>query len=642
MLNFIRAATALPKLTVADCTYNVSQMIELAKEAHKKQVQILVFPELCITGYTCGDLFFQSTLTEGAEGACGEFLKATENMDMAILISMPIAVYNQLFNCAALCHKGKILGIIPKMYLPNSGEFGECRWFSPAYNLGWDEISYCGQTVPMGNDILFNCGEKGPIIGVEICQDLWEPIPPSSYQALAGAAIILNPTASNEYAAKANMRREVITSQSARTVTAYICAMAGIWESTSALVFAGQSIIAENGVVLAENKRFEPENSLLIQDIDFELLQKKRQKNNGFMGCYYNGAKRDYWFIDVPIKINVPDKFVRNITQNPYLPDTEPARTLACEDIFNIQSSALMRRLAHIKANKCVLGISGGLDSALALLAAAKTMDIMGLDRKNIIGITMPGFGTTDKALKNAYGLMEGLGITQKEISIKEACLQHFKDIGHDYSVHDTVFENAQARERTQILMDIANKESGIVVGTADMSEIALGFSTFGGDHLSMYNVNCGVPKTIVRIVTKWIADTNIFGKDVSKVLLDILAMPVSPELLPPSEHGNTTQITEEILGPYEVNDFFMFHMLNGGFMPVKIVEMALHAFNGKYERDKLVSMLKNFYRLFFINQYKRSCAPDGPKAVAVSLAASGDWRMPSDASYNLWLKELE
>ena len=642
MLNFVRAATAVPKLKVADCDYNISQMIEIAAEAADKHVQILVFPELCITGYTCGDLFFQSALTQGAEKAAGELLKATRNMDMVVLAGMPIAVKNQLFNCAALCHKGKILGIIPKMYLPNSGEFGERRWFSPAYDLAWDEISYCGQRVPMGNNILFSFPNDGPVIGVEICQDLWEPIPPSSYQALAGATVILNLTASNETASKHNIRREVVTSQSLRTISGYVFAAAGASESSSALVFSGQSIIAENGVVLAESKLFEYENSLLIQDIDFELLQKKRQQNNGFMGCYDNGGRRTYKFIDIPITISTPPKLIRNIPNNPYLPESEAARALACENIFNIQAMGLMKRLAHIEASKCVLGISGGLDSALALLAAVKTMDIMGLSRKNITGIVMPGFGTTDKALINAHALMDGLGISSREISIKDACMQHFKDIGHDPNVFDTVFENAQARERTQIAMDIANKEKAIVVGTSNMSEIALGFSTFGGDHLSMYNVNCGVPKTIVRIVTKWLADTNFFGDDVSKVLGDILAMPISPELLPVSPAGDTGQKTEEILGPYEVNDFFMFHILNGGFMPDKIVEMALHAFDGKYERAKLTAMLKNFYRLFFINQYKRSCAPDGPKAVAVSLSFGGDFRMPSDAAYNLWVRELE
>jgi len=422
-----------------------------------------------------------------------------------------------------------------------------------------------------------------------------------------------------------------------------VYAAAGVYESTSALVFSGHSMICENGEVLAESKRFEKENALLIHDIDLELIQSRRLKNNGFMGCYVNGARKDYRFIEVPLKISDPNKLIkRNIPSNPYLPEEDKARNLALDNILNIQSIALARRLLFINTSKCVLGVSGGLDSALALLVAAKAMDFMEKGYENIRGIVMPGFGTTGRAFDNALNLMKALGVSISEISIKDACLQHFKDIDHDVNMHDIVFENSQARERTQIAMDIANKEKALQLGTGNMSEIALGFSTFGGDHISMYNVNCGVTKTIVRALVRRIADTNLFGEAASKVLFDILDMPISPELLPLDESGNTLQVTEEILGPYEVNDFFLFHMLANGFLPDKIVELAFCAFDGKYSREKLILMLKNFYRLFFTSQFKRACAPDGPKALGISLSNHGDLRMPSDASYNVWVKKLE
>jgi len=642
MLNFVRAATAVPKLSVADADYNVSQMIIMTKEAAEQNVHVLVFPELCISSYTCEDLFLGSTLAEGAKEALGHFLEATKDLDIISLPSLPIAVRNQLFNCAALCHKGKILGIVPKMYLPNSWEFGEKRWFSAAYDLSFDEINILGQTVPMGNDILFNVPGSELIIGVEICRDLWEPVPPSSYQALAGANVILNPTASSEGAAKHSIRRMVVNSQSMRTLAAYVYAAAGIYESTSSLLFSGHSMICENGAVLAESQRFDKENALLVRDIDLELILNRRRKNNAFMDSYNNGAKRDYRFIPVPLKLSDPDKIMRDIPSNPYLPGDKALWGSAFEDILSIQSISLAKRLSHIKAEKCVLGVSGGLDSALALIVAVKAIEFLEISRENIIGIVMPGFGSTDRAIDNAHGLMEALGVSIREISIKAACEQHFKDIGHDPALYDIVFENSQARERTQVAMDIANKEKALQLGTGNMSELALGFSTFGGDHISMYNVNCGVPKSLLRAMVSWIANTELFGKEVSRVLNDILDMPISPELLPPDTSGNSSQITEEILGPYEVNDFFLFHMLSNGFSPGKIVELAYNAFEGMYSRAKLINMLKNFYRLFFTAQFKRSSSPDGPKVLSVSLSSRGDWRMPSDASYNIWVKKLE
>ena len=642
MLNFIRAAAAMPKLSVADTDYNVTEMIAAATEAAAENVHVLVFPELCITGYTCEDLFFQRPLSEGAKYALGRFLKATEGMDMIIIPSLPLAVRNRLFNCAVLCHKGRIYGVIPKMYLPNIGEFSEKRWFSGAFDLEWDEVNLLGQTVPMGNNILFSALDGLAVIGVEICQDLWEPVPPSSYQALAGANLILNPTASSETAAKYHTRRMVVNSQSYRTVSAYVCVGSGILESTSSIVLSGHSIICENGVVLAESKRFDKDTTLLIQDIDLELLQNKRRKNNAFMACHDNGARRDFRLVNVPLKVSDPLRPFRNIEANPYIPENENLRKEAFEDVLKLQAIALAKRLSHIRTNKCVLGVSGGLDSALALLVAVKAIDFLGLDPKNITGIIMPGFGTTKKALLNARGLIKSLGVSMREISIKDACIQHFKDIGHDINTHDIVFENTQARERTQIAMDIANKEGALQLGTGNMSEIALGFSTFGGDHISMYNVNCGVPKTVVRALVKWISDTGLFGEEASGVLTDILDMPISPELLPTDDSGNTGQVTEKILGPYEVNDFFLFHVVANGFAPDKIVELAFCAFKEKYSRAKLASMLKNFYRLFFTSQYKRSAAPDGPKVLSICLSAVTDLRMPSDASYNTWVRKLE
>jgi len=642
LLNFIRAATATPKLKIADTDYNIGELIELVKEAHTQKVHVLTFSELSITGYNCEDLFFQSSLIKAAKDALAQFLNATKEVDMIIAIGIPIAANNQLFNCAAVCHMGRIMGLVPKMYLPNSGEYGERRWFSPAHELAWDEIELCGQLVPMGNDILFKCMGTEAVIGVEICQDVWEPIAPSSYQALAGANVILNLTAATETATKHNIRRSVVVNQSLKTVSGYVFAASGVWESGSGSVFAGHSIICENGEVLAESKRFSMESELLVSDIDVELIMNKRRHENGYMACYDNGARREYSVVEIPIKIGEPDKIKRDISAEPFLPKDKLVRDSACEDIFNIQSMSLMRRLSHVGAAKCVLGVSGGLDSTLALLVSVRAMELLGAKREDIIGLVMPGFGTTQTSLENAYSLMNSLGITSREIDIKPACLQHFRDIGHDPNVFDIVFENAQARERTQIAMDIANKENAIMVGTGNMSELALGFSTFGGDHMSMYNVNGGLPKTVVRVMTQWIADTDMFGTEVSKTLKAILNAPISPELLPPNEDGNTEQKTEEIVGPYEVNDFFMYHMISSGFGPAKIIELALHAFGKKYSRGLLKTMLGNFYRRFFISAYKRNCAPDGAKVMSVGILSKGDLRMPSDVSYNLWLRELE
>ncbi len=642
MLNLVRVGVAVPKVKVADCSSNIEEIINLIYQAEEQGVNVLVFPELCITGYTCADLFFQSTLISGAEKSLGMLLEATKDIDMVIATGLPISAKNQLFNCAAISHLGKIMGIIPKTYLPNSEEFYEKRWFSPAYDMPWKTIELCGQTVPMGYDILFNCNNGGPIIGVEICQDLWEPIPPSSYQALAGANLILNLSASSEIFAKQNTRRAIVTGQSSRTICAYAYCASGIGESTTDMVFSGHSLICENGSVLRESSRFNKDPYILIADLDFELIRKERQKNNGFMACSQNGGRKDFRFVDIPLTLSDPAELLRPNPQNPFLPDDPEEKSKCCEDMFHIQYIGLARRLEHTDIKKSVIAISGGLDSTLALLTVVKSHDFLGLPRENIIGITMPGFGTTGRTYNNAKELALSLGITLREISIKDACIEHFKNIGHDINTHDATFENAQARERTQIAMDIANMENAIVVGTGDLSELALGFTTYNGDHMSMYNVNCGIPKTLVRIIVTWLSSSEYFSGNTSKILLDIVDTPVSPELLPPSENGNPVQITEEIMGPYEINDFFLYYMLNYGFCPKKILFLAERAFGDKYSKLQYLSMLKNFYVRFFTQQFKRSCSPDGPKAVEIGLSPRGDWRMPSDASYSLWIQQLE
>jgi NAD+ synthase (glutamine-hydrolysing) len=478
MLGYVRAAAAVPKLKVADCDYNAEQIMSLVNKAYESGVNVIVFPELCLTGYSCGDLFFQSALTDGAQRALLKLMEETAGMDMIIAVGFPLNVRNRIFNCAVLLHKGEILGVIPKTYLPNSEEFMEKRWFSPADNITGEEVSICGKSVPMGTDILFECSNGGPVIGVEICQDVWEVIPPSSYQALSGANVILNLTASNEVGTKHLKRRLVVSSQSGKTLSAYVFSASGIGESTTDMVFCGHSIIAENGTILNETKRFYKESQLIISDIDFEMINKERRKHNGFTAPMGYGGVKPFRFIKVDTVLNVPDRLMRTVPINPFVPEDRETAKIFYDDVLSIQSVGLARRMEHVGSLKCVLGLSGGLDSALALMVTVKALDFMGLDRKNLIAVVMPGFGTSQRTYENAKRLAYAMGVTYREISIKEACELHFKDIGHDINNKNVVFENVQARERTQILMDIANTENGLVVGTGDMSELALGFTT--------------------------------------------------------------------------------------------------------------------------------------------------------------------
>ena len=642
MYGFIRVGAAVPKCKLADSIYNKDKLIQLMQKAAEKQIQVLVFPELSITTYTCGDLFFQFSLLESAQKGLSDIVSASQSIDVFTVVGLPIAADNQIFNCAVVIYRGKILGVVPKTFLPNYGEFYEKRWFSSASELISKEITLCGQKVPIGADLLFTA-EQIPYckIGVELCEDLWSPIPPSSYQAVAGATILLNPSASNELATKYDYRKKLISQQSSRCIGAYVYASSGVGESTQDMVFSGHGIIYENGSLLAESKRFLRESQIIYADVDLELLANDRRKNSSFMDCQI--PLPSYREITFSMKAqSVIEQLERVIKPNPFVPDTNAFLDQRCQDIFNIQVVGLARRIEHTQVKSIVVGISGGLDSTLALLVAVKACDYLKFSRNHVIGITMPGFGTTDRTYRNALSLMEALGVQIREISIQKAALQHFEDIGHDVSIHDVTYENTQARERTQILMDIANKENGLVVGTGDLSELALGWATYNGDHMSMYGVNAGVPKTLVRILVQWVAQYGSLSQVAKDILSDVLDTPVSPELLPPDEKGNINQKTEEIVGPYQLHDFFLYYVVRFGFSPSKILFLAEQAFAGEYDKATLLKWLKNFYRRFFLQQFKRSCLPDGPKVGTISLSPRGDWRMPTDAFYRIWMEELE
>ncbi len=641
MYGFIRVGSALPKCKLADCIYNTEELIQILQQANEKQIQILVFPELSITAYTCGDLFFQHSLLEYAEKGLNDIVKASQNIDVFAVVGTPVVIDNQLFNCAVAIYKGNILGVVPKSYLPNYSEFQEKRWFSPAKQLLSSEIVLCGQKIPVGTDLIFKA-EQIPYckIGIEICEDLWSVIPPSSYQALSGATILLNPSASNELASKYDYRKQLISQQSSRCIAVYVYSSSGVGESTQDMVFSGHGLIYENGTLLKESERFIKETQLIYADVDLELLQNDRMKNTTFSeNQYCHTAFREITFSMKP-QTNI-EELQRIVKPHPFIPENNEYLDKRCQDIFNIQVAGLARRIEHTKAKSVVVGISGGLDSTLALLVSVKACDYLGISAKHVIGITMPGFGTTDRTYQNALSLMEALGIQTREISIQKAALQHFEDIGHDASIHDVTYENTQARERTQILMDIANKENGFVVGTGDLSELALGWATYNGDHMSMYGVNAGVPKTLIRVLVRWIAEYGSLSQKANEILFDVLDTPVSPELLPPDEKGNINQKTEEIVGPYELHDFFLYYVVRFGFSPSKILFLAEYAFKGEYERETLLKWLKNFYHRFFMQQFKRSCMPDGPKVGTISLSPRGDWRMPSDAFNHVWMEEV-
>ena len=638
MYGFVRCASAVPKLRVADCKYNTGEIIKLISAAAQKDVELLVFPELCITGYTCSDLFFQSSLLTAAEESLSAIAEASRGKNIVAVVGLPINIGNSLYNCSVAIYDGDILGAVPKTYIPNYGEYYEKRWFKSGKGLKGG-IALCGQSVPIGCNLLFAAeGIENFTFGIEICEDLWAAIPPSSRLALAGAAIIVNTSASNELATKNEYRTSLVANQSARCICGYVYSSAGIGESTQDMVFSGHSLICENGSLLIEGDRFSLDSSLIMADIDTELLVNDRRKNTSFS----EGSSFDPEIISFGMYERNKDDLERFIRPQPFVPNDDRELNSRCSDIFNIQAAGLVKRISHTKAKSLVIGISGGLDSTLALLVAVKACDYLDMGRKSVIGVTMPGFGTTDRTYNNAISLMGALGVTIREIPIAKATTQHFSDIGHDPDVHDVTYENSQARERTQILMDLANKENGLVVGTGDLSELALGWATYNGDHMSMYGVNSGVPKTLVRMLIKWTVRFGSLDSITTKILKDILDTPVSPELLPPDENDNINQKTEDIVGPYELHDFFLYYVVRCGFTPAKIYFLAKNAFSGVYDETTILKWLKNFYRRFFAQQFKRSCLPDGPKVGTISLSPRGDWRMPSDASARLWLEELE
>ncbi len=636
---FVKVAAAVPRVKIADCKYNAGQLESLIAIADGKGVQIITFPEMCITAYTCGDLFGQQLLLEEAEMGLMQILNNTRQLDIISILGMPIAVNSTVINAAVVIQKGKILGVVPKTYLPNYKEFYEQRWFTSALQVVEDNVRLCGQIVPMGTNLLFETSDT--TFGIEICEDLWSTIPPSSTLALQGAEILFNLSADNEGIGKHGYLRSLISQQSARCIAGYVFSSCGFGESTTDVVFAGNGLIYENGSELAHNKRFSLEEQLVISEIDVERLRAERRINTTFAA-----SKGTVPSDKKPLRITT--EFVnskelnltRTFDMHPFVPQGETLNE-RCEEVFSIQVAGLAQRLVHTGAKTAVIGISGGLDSTLALLVCVRTFDKLELPRKNIIGVTMPGFGTTDRTYHNALSLMKSLGITIREISIKEACIQHFKDINHNINIHDVTYENSQARERTQILMDIANQTWGMVIGTGDLSELALGWATYNGDHMSMYGVNGSVPKTLVKYLVKWVAENDI-DEESRITLLDIVETPISPELIPADENGEIQQKTEDLVGPYELHDFFLYYFMRFGFRPSKIYYLANIAFKDIYDEETIKKWLSTFFRRFFNQQFKRSCLPDGPKVGSISISPRGDWRMPSDASSATWLKEIE
>ncbi|AFA49707.1 NAD(+) synthase [Acetobacterium woodii] len=637
---FFRTAAAVPKLKLADCQYNINEIIALAAKAWEAGVEVLLFPELGITGYTCGDLFFQRELQNEAVAALDQLCQWSQGKKLLLVVGLPLVVGGSLYNCAATINDGKILGVVPKTYIPNYQEFYEKRWFASAKSLLQTEIKLCSQVVPIGTDLLFqHAKHEELVVGIEICEDLWVPISPGSFHALAGATVILNPSASNEVVGKSDYRRELIRSQSGRGNVAYLYTSAGFGESTSDLVFGGNAIICERGILLKELPKFNLGNELLIADIDVESLIHDRQMMHGFGDSF--DLLKGHHYRTITFETPGTDNFERDVNPWPFVPGDLNRRSERCEEIFNIQTIGLATRLAHIGNAPMVVGISGGLDSTMALLVCVSVCDRFNIPRTKIHAVTMPGFGTTDRTYENAVALINGLGATFHEISIVAACQAHFKDIGHPPDLHNVTYENSQARERTQILMDLANKLGGIVIGTGDLSELALGWATYNGDHMSMYSVNASVPKTLIRYLVEWVADHSP-EKAIQEILYDVLDTPVSPELLPPDAEGKIAQKTEETVGPYELHDFFMYQMVRHGFSPEKVYYLACRAFDGVYEKAVILKWLKNFYQRFFSQQFKRNCLPDGPKVGTVSFSPRGDWRMPSDAKATQWLKSLD
>ncbi|MGN1245616.1 MAG: NAD(+) synthase [Muribaculaceae bacterium] len=640
----MRVAALVPKVRVADCDFNASQIIEAAKQAAENGATVIVTPELGVTGYTCGDLFHQSTLLDASDCAVIDIMEQTAKLNAMIVVGAPLRCDGAIYNCAIALCKGRILGAVPKTYLPNYKEFYEKRWFTSAANLdSIYDIDLCGLRVSFGTKQMFFYSDMK--VAIELCEDLWTPIPPASFAAIAGANVILNLSASNEVIGKHSYLMSLIKQQSARCRAAYVYASAGYGESTTDLVFAGNAVIAENGRVIAEGERFGIDGTRAIADVDIQMLNNERIAATSFADSKSLASESDYYNTELELDPLQPfdGVIMRPIARHPFVPSDVQILNDRCEEIINIQVAGLMRRLDHIHCSNLVVGVSGGLDSTLALLVAVKAFDRLKLDRSGIIGITMPGFGTTGRTYNNAITLMRALGITIKEISIVDAVKQHFADIDHDINNHNITYENSQARERTQILMDYANKCGGIVLGTGDLSELALGWATYNGDHMSMYGVNSSIPKTLVKYLVRWFA-TSGFATDnaTSDTLLDIVDTPISPELIPADENGNIKQKTEDLVGPYELHDFFLYYMIRYGFNPEKIFTLCAKAYEGTYDKPFILRWLREFYRRFFQQQFKRSCLPDGPKVGSVSLSPRGDWRIPSDASATLWLAECD
>ena len=636
---FVKVAASTPVVKVADCEYNTQNIISSINEAEKQSVSVVAFPELCITAYTCQDLFFQSVLLESAKQSLFAICSATQKLNVIAIVSLPLEVLGSLYNVAAVIHNGEIHGVVPKTYLPNYNEFYEKRWFSSGEDLKQASVKIGEKDIPIGSDLIFETPSFK--FGIEICEDLWTPIPPSSTQSLCGADIIFNPSASNETVGKHSYRKSLVSMQSARCIGGYVYAAAGNGESTTDLVFSGSSLITENGSILSEAEQFSFENEMIVSEIDVERLRNERQKNKSYSSAqalYLDKIK--FRTVSIPQGEQKRINLSRKINALPFVPSADLLNE-RCSEIFSIQVAALAKRLLHTNIKTAVIGVSGGLDSTLALLVVAKTFEKIGLPSKNIYGITMPGFGTTDRTYNNALSLMQSLGVTIKEIKISDAVIQHFKDIDHDVNVHDVTYENSQARERTQILMDYANKVNGLVIGTGDLSELALGWCTYNGDHMSMYGINTGIPKTLIKTLVSWVADTHM-DKASQIILADVVDTPISPELLPADENGNIIQKTEDNVGPYILHDFFLYYMLRFGFAPDKIYYLAQEAFVDSYSSEVILKWLKVFYKRFFTQQFKRSCMPDGPKIGSINLSPRGDWRMPSDASYRLWVNQLE
>jgi len=643
MFGFIKVASAIPAVRVADCKYNVEQIEQLIAQAEERDVEIVVLPELSVTAYTCQDLFRQNQLLEASEQGVFHLLDFTRKLNVIAIVGAPIVVGDLLLNCAVVIQQGKILGIVPKTYLPNYSEFYEKRWFASSQDLRPTTIRYAGQQVLVtGVPQLFTTTD-GVQFGIEVCEDVWAPAPPSNMLALAGAELIFNLSASDELIGKHQYLKSLLSQQSARTITGYVYSSSGFGESTQDVVYGGNALIFGNGTALAESERFSLDAQLMVAQIDVERLRSERRSNSTYVN-----AQRVARGVEIlshqalPVARDTADGFrlERYVDPHPFIPNTADMAA-SCNEIFSIQVMGLAKRLVHTHSKNVVIGISGGLDSTLALLVCVKTFDKLGLDRKGIIGVTMPGFGTTDRTYQNALALMRELGITMKEISIAKSVLQHFEDIGHDASIHDVTYENSQARERTQILMDLSNQLGGLVIGTGDLSELALGWATYNGDHMSMYGVNASVPKTLIQHLVRFVASEGL----ATDILLDIVDTPISPELTPANAQGEIQQKTEDLVGPYELHDFFLYYFLRFGFSPAKIQMLACHAFieqgEARYTADTIRHWLQVFCRRFFAQQFKRSCLPDGPKVGSVSLSPRGDWRMPSDAAGALWQEGL-